>query len=182
MAEDHFVRLFPERSGYRVFLVDSPRADAVRRELTRALEDFGLSVVPSGERLAAFQTVENTYLSIFAALGGLGLLLGSAGLGVIVLRNIEERRSELALLRAVGFENGRVHRLLLSENTYLLGLGLGIGALAGLLAILPSLRHAPPLGLLALTLLCVFLSGLAWVWLASRAALRSPLLESLRND
>ena len=33
--------------------------------------------------------------------GGLGLLLGSVGLGVVVLRNVLERRGELALLLAV---------------------------------------------------------------------------------
>ncbi|MGC4044559.1 MAG: ABC transporter permease [Armatimonas sp.] len=184
MGEANFVKLFPERSGYRVFFIDTPEknAEAVRRELTRALEDSGLSVVPSGERLAAFQQVENTYLSVFAALGGLGLLLGSAGLGVIVLRNVEERRSELALLRAVGYEATHIQHLLLSEHILLLLAGLGIGTVSGILAILPSLRHAPPMGLLLLTLVAVLLSGLLWVILAARAALRGPLLSALRSE
>lgn len=184
MSEAHFVKLFPERSGYRVFFIETPEksADTVRRELTRALEDSGLSVIPSGDRLAAFQMVENTYLSVFAALGGLGLLLGSAGLGVIVLRNVEERRSELALLRAVGYEAGHIQRLLLSEHVLLLIAGLGIGTLSGILAILPSLKHAPPVGLLLLTLVAVLLSGLLWVVLAARAALRGPLLSALRSE
>jgi ABC-type antimicrobial peptide transport system permease subunit len=184
LAETHFVRLFPERSGYRTFFIDAPkeRVDAVRRELGRALEDTGLAAVPSGERLAAFQRVENTYLSIFAALGGLGVLLGSAGLGIIVLRNVEERRGELALLRAVGFEPGRIERLLLLEHGLLLLLGLGIGIGAGLLATLPALRHVPPPAVLPLVLLGIALSGLFWLWLAARTALRGPLLAALRAE
>ncbi len=183
MSETHFTRLFPERSGYRTFFVNTPlgKTDAVRRELTRALEDSGLSVTLSQDRLAALQTVENTYLSIFAALGGLGLLLGSVGLGVIVLRNVEERRGELALLRAVGFESSQIQALLLKEHALLLLFGLGLGTLAGTLAILPALRHAPPLGLLSLTLIGVLGSGLLWVVLAAHAALRGPLLGSLRD-
>ncbi len=183
MNEAHFTRLFPERSGYRTFFIDTPpeKTDAVRRELTRALEDSGLSVTLSQDRLAALQTVENTYLSIFAALGGLGLLLGSVGLGVIVLRNVEERRGELALLRAVGFESIQIQALLLKEHALLLLFGLGLGTLAGTLAILPALRHAPPLGLLSLTLIGVLGSGLLWVVLAAHAALRGPLLGSLRD-
>jgi len=37
--------------------------------------------VSTPEKLAAFHRVENTYLSTFQALGGLGLLLGTLGLG-----------------------------------------------------------------------------------------------------
>ena len=184
IAEDHFVRLFPERAGYRAFLIDAPKArrDEIRRELTRAGEDSGLSITPTGDRLAAFQTVENTYLSIFGALGGLGLLLGTAGLGLIVLRNVEERRGELALLRAVGFESGQLQKLLLTEHGILLGLGMALGLLAGLVAILPSLRHAPPLGPLLLILVGVAGAGLASVYFAASAASRQNLLDALRDE
>ena len=48
--------------------------------------------------------------SIFQLLGGLGLLLGSVGLGVVVLRNVLERRGELAILRAVGFRRRSLRR------------------------------------------------------------------------
>src|SRR5262249_18738020 len=70
LSEGHFTRLFPSHSGYQVFLIDAvpPVAPAVSATLTRGLEDVGLSVTPTAERLAAFNTVENTYLSIFAAL------------------------------------------------------------------------------------------------------------------
>ena len=37
---------------------------------------------PAWLRLNEFLAVQNTYLSIFQALGGLGLLIGSAGLGM----------------------------------------------------------------------------------------------------
>ena len=68
--------------------------------MTRALRDRGLELTPAAEKLNAFNAVQNTYLDTFQVLGALGLLLGSVGLGVVVLRNVLERRGELALLAA----------------------------------------------------------------------------------
>lgn len=187
LSESNFTRLFPSHSGYQVFLIDAPEhaTNAVSGALTRGLEDVGMSLTPASERLAAFNTVENTYLSIFAVLGGLGLLLGSAGLGVIVLRNVLERRGELALLRAVGLPTSALHRLIFSEHALLLMLGLAVGVAAALIAVLPALRspgaEVPYLSLF-LTLLAVFASGFAWTWAATMLALRSPLLAALRNE
>jgi ABC-type antimicrobial peptide transport system permease subunit len=129
--------------------------------------------------------VENTYLSIFQVLGGLGLLLGSIGLGLVVARNILERRSELALLRAVGFRPDRLRRMMLTEHALLLTLGLGIGVLSAMLAVAPALMSSAakvPFVSLGLTLAAVFLSGLLWTWLAVHLALRGPLLDALRNE
>jgi hypothetical protein len=102
-------RLFPGVSGYRWFLVDAEAATMadVSAKLSRAMADVGLEVAPATRRLAELNAVQNTYLSTFQVLGGLGLLLGSAGLGVVVLRNVLERRGELGLMTAVGFVGGR---------------------------------------------------------------------------
>lgn len=186
-SEANFVRHFPTQSGYRVFLIDAPtaRVQAVRQTLTRTLENEGMTAVPAHERLAAFSAVENAYLSIFAMLGGLGLLLGSVGLGLVVLRNVLERRSELALMRAVGFPTAKLHALVLAEHVLLLSLGLAVGVVAALVAVVPSLR-APsvetPIVPVALTVLVVLVSGIAWTWGATALALRGPLMAALRNE
>ena len=59
--------------------------------------DVGLELTPATKRLAAFNAVQNTYLSTFQILGGLGLVLGSVGLGLVVMRNVFERRGELGM-------------------------------------------------------------------------------------
>ena len=187
LSERHFTQLFANHSGYQVFLIDAPEAKtkALAEALTRGLEDTGLSVVTTPERLGMFSAVENTYLSIFAILGGMGLLLGSLGLGVIVLRNVLERQGELALLRAIGFTKKSLHQLVFSEHVLLLFLGLAIGVAAALVAVLPSLK-TPGVGIpfvsLGITLLTVLGSGLLWVWLATTAALRGSLLGALRSE
>lgn len=189
ISEKNFIQRFPSQGGYQVFLIDVPgpatAANTVSGNLTRALENVGLSVTPTVERLAQFSTVENTYLSIFAALGGLGLLLGSIGLGVVVLRNALERRGELALLRSIGFRTAALRMLVFNEHVLLLGLGLAVGAVTAVIAVLPALRGARsdiPYGSLGWTLVGVLVSGCLWTWLAAAAALRGSILKALRSE
>ena len=187
ISERDFVARFPSESGYRMFLVDAPedKAAAASKALSRGLEDVGLALTPAAQRLATFAAVENTYLSIFQVLGGLGMLLGSVGLGVVVLRNVLERRGELALLRAVGFSRGAVRWLVLSEHWGLLAMGLVCGVAAALVAVVPALaspRAPVPYASLAVTLAAVVANGALWTYLAALAALRGPLLAALRNE
>ena len=187
LAESRFVELYPRESGYRTFLVDAPAAsqEKVASALSRALRDFGLELTPTAQRLANFNEVQNTYLLTFQMLGGLGLLLGSGGLGIVVARNVWERRGELALLQAVGFRPGALRWLVLIEHAALLATGLFIGAGSALIAVLPTLL-SPGAEIsyvsLGASLLTVLGSGLLWTWLAACASLRGRLLESLRND
>ena len=166
--------------------MDAPpeRTADVSAALTKALRDAGLELTPTTRRLAQFNAVQNTYLGTFQVLGGLGLLLGSAGLGVVVLRNVLERRGELALLLAVGFRAKSLRWLVLSEHAGLLLLGLGAGVVAAAVAVLPALRSgggALPLGTLGLTLAGVLVSGFVFTVLATAWSLRGRLLDSLRN-
>ncbi len=187
ISEEAFLKRFPGESGHRMFLVDAPSnsVSPVSTTLSRALQDVGLELTPAARRLAQFNAVQNTYLNTFQVLGGLGLLLGSAGLGVVVLRNVLERRGELALLQAVGFRRRVLRWLVLGEHGGLLWIGLGVGTVAALVAILPVLL-APGAEVqwrpLAATLAGVLVSGMAWTWVATWAALRGRLLDGLRNE
>jgi hypothetical protein len=187
VAEPEFVKRFPGEAGYRMFLVDAPprEAAAISAALTRGLRDRGLELTAAADRLNAFNAVQNTYLDTFQVLGGLGLLLGSAGLGVVVLRNVLERRGELALLAAVGFTPRALRRLVVAEHALLQTLGLMLGIAAAVLALLPVLLSpSAQISFVSLgTMLgLVFVSGLFWTWAAARLALRGELLPALRNE
>jgi hypothetical protein len=187
MSEAHFLRAFPERDGYRFFLVDAPseRRDRVTAALESRLEDYGLDVRTTTSRLQGFHRVENTYLSTFQALGALGLLLGTLGLAAVLMRNALERRRELALLRAVGYTRRDLGRMVLAENLLLLVLGLGTGTLCALLAVAPAaLERAAsfPYGSLAALLAIVAGTGVAASRLATAAIVRSPLIPALRSE
>ena len=144
ISEDRFRRLYPSVDTPRYFLIDAPadRADAVARSLRRNLGDLGLEVQSTREVLNDYMSVQNTYLSVFLALGGLGLLLGTVGLIVVLLRSALERRGEFALLAATGMARNTIAKMLVIENAVLLVAGLCIGTLSALIAVSPHLLSA----------------------------------------
>ena len=178
-----------ELDTVRLQIAEREEAGVVERDLARLLEsklnNFGFDGQPVSRRLANFLSVQNTYLSTFQTLAGLGLLLGTFGLATVMLRNVFERRSEIALLRSVGFRNGMISRLILMENAILLIWGIGAGTVSALIAMLPHLRSTgadvPWSGLLVL-LVAVFLAGTVSALLAIREALRTPIVATLRGD
>jgi len=187
VSEADFLRAFPAQSGYRFFLIEAPpaSASALTNLLESRLADDGFDVSSTAERLAAYFAVENAYLSTFQALGGLGLLLGTVGLGAVLLRNAFERRRELALCRAVGFGRGALRTVVLAENLLLLFAGLGLGTGAALVAVAPAaLRRGGelPLVLLGVLLLAVAAAGLLASLAAVSLVTRWPLLQSLRAE
>jgi len=187
ISESALIQKFPSVSGYRIFLVDAPfeRMDEVRESLSWAMQDQGLDLMPVSTRLAEFNTVQNTYLSIFLILGSFGLLLGSVGLGIVVWRNIKERQGELALLRAVGFTKKSVQAVILSEHIALLIAGIFYGILAALVATLPSLLTPGaeiPYPTILIVLIIVGLNGVIWTYSAAHFATKEDLLPALRKE
>jgi putative ABC transport system permease protein len=191
LSEDAFVRLFPQQQGYRLFLVDAPSvrslddARAVAGLVERELQPFGVDATVTSERLAAFHRVENTYLSTFQALGGLGLLLGTVGLATVMFRNVLERRRELGLLRAVGYDTRRMTLMIVAEAMFLLGVGMAAGTGCAAIAIAPAWLgrggSVPGVGLVLL-LAAVVVAGLVSSAIATRAALGGRILEALRAE
>jgi ABC-type lipoprotein release transport system permease subunit len=207
VSEANFLKLFPDTAGYKFFLIEdstrhAPRAVAVDGSvpegsesvdgmrsvpatLESALAEEGFDAVEARDQLAQFLAVQNTYLSTFQSLGALGLLLGTIGLAVVQLRSVLERRGELALMRAEGFNRRRLSSMVICENAVLLLGGLAVGCLAAAIALIPQwIPHAASVPWSAL---CVLLGTIAAVgllagWLATRSALRAPLVAALRGD
>ena len=187
ISEKHFLHLFPDQQGSRFFLLDMPpqQVEPLTGLLEEGLTDYGFDVVSTEGLLAGFHRVENTYISTFQTLGALGLLLGTLGLAAVLLRNVLERRRELALLRALGYRSVDLGLIVIAENALLLSGGLVTGALSALLAVAPPLvTRGSQLHVLSLgsMLLPVLVTGLAASALATIAALRSPLLPALRAE
>lgn len=186
ISEQNFKSRFPSEENFRMMLVNTPveKTSSVSQLLSQRLSDYGLEIVPASQRLAEFYAVENTYLSIFGSLGGLGLVLGSIGLGVIVLRNALDRSGELAMMRAVGFSRTDLQRLVFYEHILLLIAGLLCGLTSAVIAVFPALRSAAslPWATLVLTIAAIFLSGMLWIWLGTRIVLSGDIINALRNE
>ncbi len=184
VSEADFKQLFPDQSGYRFFLI-RPDNEAVVDLLEDRLGDEGFDVVDARQRLIDLFAVQNTYISTFQTLGGLGLLLGTFGLAAVQLRNVLERRGELALLRSVGFGQQRLLSLVLEENAFLLAGGILTGVFAATFALLPQLLTGgatPPWLDLATTIGLVTFVGGVVSWWAARTIQKAPVIAALRGE
>jgi putative ABC transport system permease protein len=186
MSDAAFRTLYPREEGFRVYLVQTDRQHEreVTQLLSAGLANVGMSVTPSRERVSNYQAVIGTYLTTFQLLGGLGLLLGILGLAIVILRNVWERISELALLRAFGYTPQAIRTLVLGENLFLLALGVVLGVGAAIISVLPHLALGGQLPWSGIVLLIVLVAivGVCVVALATRNAVRIPLLSALRKE
>ncbi len=183
VSERNFTAHFPDVGGYGYFLVETDRPGEVGALLERRLQDAGLDATSTAARLARFRAVENTYLSTFQTLGGLGVLLGTFGLGIVMVRNVVERRAELAALRTMGFRRWLLSGLLFVENGFLMSMGMVIGGVSAMVTTVPhSTAGELPWGSLLGTLCTIFGAGLAAGAVGIFVALRTPLLPALKRE
>lgn len=187
VSERDFTRAFPGEVGYRYFLIKAAPEDrlAVLGQLENDLADQGFDGRDANELLAELLAVQNTYLSTFQALGALGLLLGTFGLGAVQLRNVLERQRELALLRAVGYYEGKLVRLVFLESFFLLVVGLGVGLVAATVVVLPHFVFGnATIPWLQLGIVFAVILAIGWltVWWSSRRVVSLPLIAALRGE
>jgi hypothetical protein len=186
ISEKQFLRRFENASGWNIFLIDVPMssAGAAGEMLTRSLGAYGFEVQTTVEKLSRFHQVENTYIGIFMVLGSLGLVVGTVGLGLVVLLNAMERAGEMAMMRAVGYDKKTLGMMLFVEHAGLLTAGLLFGIISAAVAAGPQLEQMGnlPWKMVAALVAVMWVSGLVWVGLAAVMTMRGDLLEPLRKE
>jgi putative ABC transport system permease protein len=186
IGEKYFEKYFPSAGGSFVFLVDGDKqksglyADA----LNQRLSGYGISVETAREKLALFFRVTNTYIDVFMILGALGLILGAAGLGLILVRNFNSRKREFALMTAAGFSSGRIRDLLLKDHIIILIWGLCTGFASALSASWPSVKSGAdlPWTLLLIMFLLTFAIGLFTLLASVNQVKKENIISVLRKE
>jgi ABC-type lipoprotein release transport system permease subunit len=186
VSEENFRRMFPEVTAPSMFLIRVGSADEVgpmAEALRRNLGEAGVEVRTTRDVLSELLAVQNTYLAAFLLLGGLGVVLGMAGLGAVMLRAAGERRPEFAIMAALGFRRSDLRSMLVRESAGLLLFGTVLGACTALVASLPRIASGEAAInwlVVCLVLLGAVAAGLASCWAAANAALRGDVLAALR--
>jgi hypothetical protein len=181
ISNHHFLKNYPTSSGSNLFLVEGnpENEEAIGEELLSVFRDYGWEMESTAKRLVEFYSVTNTYLSIFLALGALGLILGTIGLAVILARTILERRREISLMQAIGFTTKSVFKTLVNEYQVLLIVGVLIGFITAVVATLPafmSTNSDASFSTVALVTVSILVNGLIWIIGLSWFSLRKKTL------
>jgi len=187
ISAEFFRQYFPSVGGSRVMLVDGAFTDRTKisDRIEYLFQDNGMVVTPTSGRLAQFNSVENTYLSVFMMLGGLGIIIGTIGFGIVLLKNLAERKQEIALYQAIGLNHNYILKLVLTENLFILLAGMGIGIIAAIAGILPSFLSPAfrfPVVYLTGIILIIFLNAFVWIYFPIKAGLHKNLVQALRKE
>ena len=159
----------------------------VAQGIERELRIFAVDI--QGE-LQRQQSTQSSILALFQGFIGIGLVAGLAALGVIALRAVVERRQQIGVLRAIGFQSRLVGFELLIEMGFiaLLGLGLGTALALGLAwrlfaeGTFGEISMHVPVGTILPILLGAFAASLILTYFPARQAARTTIAEALRYE
>jgi len=183
---DNFAKYYPSVSGSNILLVDGnpKQLDVYKNALNERLDNHGINIEKTTDRLASFYEVTNTYLAVFGIFGALGMVTGIAGLGFVLLRNYNHRKKEFALMLASGFPVKKIRRMILSEMVRILFAGVLTGVISAIIATLPSLTNSPDIPWLYLMfmILAIVITGLVALIVAVKEITTDSLTSSLKKE
>ncbi|MCK9519989.1 MAG: FtsX-like permease family protein, partial [Dehalococcoidia bacterium] len=131
--------LYTNESAYRevfgppkydtVYLRTSPASDDARlaKDIKATLMEKGVQAVSIQEEIDNAVAMSVAFLRIFQAFMALGLFVGIAALGVIALRSVVERRQQIGMLRAIGYQRGTVALSFMLESGFIAMTGIVAG-------------------------------------------------------
>ncbi|MGE0020407.1 MAG: ABC transporter permease [Draconibacterium sp.] len=188
ISTQNFLQNYPTHSGTSVFLVEGKpeNLQPIGDELNSVFWDYGWEMTTTVKRLAEFYSITNTYLSIFMALGALGLILGTIGLAVILARSLLERKREIAVMLATGFDTKPIFRIIAFEYFILLVAGVLTGLIAAVTAVLPAFLSPgsdASGSTVALVVALILVNGFIWIAVLTKAMLQKKnLVADLRVE
>ena len=123
----------PTLTSYFIRLNDPSQSEAVAKQIEQEMLINGVQAVSVKDELEGFQSQARSFLYIFQGFMGLGLVVGLAAIGVIAFRAVVERRQQIGVLRAIGFQSRAVSLSFLIETAFVVLLGCLSGTVLGLL-------------------------------------------------
>jgi len=167
-------------------------ASATARTLEKDFARSGLQTQVTAEVIRDNDATRRIVFLLLRGFMGLGLVVGIAALGVIAARSVVERRQQIGMMRALGFQRGQVRLVFLIESSFIALLGIGVGVALGLgfsgtlidniRQNIPALEYRVPLGALLLVVVVGYAASLLTTFLPARSASKVYPAESLRYE
>ncbi len=178
--------------SYQFRLRDGIDSGAAAKDLEKAFAKNGLQAVAIEQEIEDGSASQGLFNNLLMGFMGLGLLVGIAALGVIAARSVVERRQQIGMLRALGFQRGQVRLAFLIESSFvaLLGIGLGV-ALGAALSVgivdsfaeqISGIRYTVPWGTLGVIVGLSYVAALLTTFLPASQASKVYPAEALRYE
>jgi putative ABC transport system permease protein len=180
-----------EATSYYVALRDPAQADAVAKGIESSLMHNGVQGVSIRDELKDAQQQEAGFLYLIQGFMGLGLFVGVAAVGVIAFRSVVERRQQIGVLRALGYQRGMVSLSFLIETAFVVGMGVLSGTTLGVVLSRnlftadeanSSASFTVPWAIIGTILVATIVVALLMTWMPSRQAARIAPAEALRYE
>ncbi|MCO5185773.1 MAG: FtsX-like permease family protein [Anaerolineae bacterium] len=179
----------PNRFFIRV--ADGADARATANAIEANFSQSGLQTSLPKEQLEASRESIRGIFYLIQGFIGLGLLVGIAALGVITIRAVVERRQQIGVLRAIGFQRSMVQNVFLFEGFFIAAMGTIIGYSLALtfaynlylqVASEQGLAFLPPWPTLIAIGVAIFTASLLTAWLPARSTSNIVIAEALRYE
>jgi len=106
--------------------------DETAKELESAFLSNGMQTIVVETVVLNIISTLNQFFYLFDAFMALGLIIGIAGLGIITIRSVHERRQEIGMMRAIGFKKKMVLSSFVIETSTIAIIGILIGTFLGI--------------------------------------------------
>ena len=178
-------------TSYYVALADEDRATDVAQDIEAALMVNGAQGVSIQDELKAQQQQEAGFLYLVQGFMALGLFVGIAAVGVIAYRSVVERRQQIGVLRALGYQRGMVSLSFLIETAFIVGMGVLSGVTLAVVlsrnmftadAESSGIAFTVPWVQITVMALATVVIALVMTWMPSRQAARIAPAEALRYE
>ncbi|MGI8688417.1 MAG: ABC transporter permease [Thermomicrobiales bacterium] len=195
MNDSTFQQIFPtdpQNTAYFIALKNSADSKAVKFGIKAALVKNGVQAIDLRDELQKSQQQSQGFLYLLQGFLGIGLFVGIAALGVVALRSVVERRQQIGMLRALGYQRGMVSATFLIESLFIAVSGVVVGVATGMVLSRNLIASGNagaqakvmivPYGQIALFVIIALVAAFIMTVIPARRASRVPIAEALRYE
>jgi len=195
MNDSTFQQIFPpdrQNTAYFIAVKKGVGSKAVKFGIKAALVKNGVQAIDLRDELQKSQQQSQGFLYLLQGFLGIGLFVGIAALGVIALRSVVERRQQIGMLRALGYQRGMVSASFLIESLFIAVTGVIVGVATGLVLSRNLIASGNagaqakimivPYGQIAFFVIIALVAAFIMTVIPARRASRVPIAEALRYE
>ena len=173
-------------------LEDGVGAADAAKSLEKSFVASGLQASVVAEEVRSGAESSMMMFNLLTGFMGLGLLVGIAALGVIAARSVVERRQQIGMMRALGFQRGQVRLAFLIESSFMallgiatgvaLGFGLSVNVIDLMAGDMAGITYTVPWTTIGLTAAVAYAASLLTTFLPAHQASKVYPAEALRYE